>query len=401
MLLAITTATFTAVLFVPPLRAQKFTVLHVFTDQPDGAVPLAGLLIDKKGNLYGTTAGGGTKGPWGTAFEVTTTGQETVLYSFAGSYGENPASGLIPDGKGNVYGTAQFPGSAGGIYQLSASGDRALYTFPENGTQGFDQVGNLVRDAAGNFYGAMAYGGTGSCSLQIGGCGTVYKISPDGQATVLHNFSSDTGGDGWYPQAGLTLAPNGDLYGTTSAGGDRCGTYGCGTVYKVSASGAVNVVFSFSSTGGTNPAAPLIFDSQGNGYGTTLYGGTHGLPGGDGTVFEITKSGQEKVLYNFAGGSDGQYPFAGVVRDAKGNLYGTTHLGGKYSAGTVFMVTPSGTEKVLHVFTGGEDGGIPVAGLTLDPEGNLYGTTSQGGDLQLCSNNVQFVGCGTVFKITP
>ena len=207
--------------------------------------------------------------------------------------------------------------------------------------------------------------------------------------TVLYNFGSQSG-DGTYPLAGLVFDKEGNLYGTATGGG----TYGSGLVFEITSSGTEKVLYSFGnqSTDGANPYGRLVFGKKGNLYGTTYYGGAYG----SGTVFEIATTGKEagteKVLYTFGSQSgDGAKPNAGLVLDKEGNLYGTTFSGGAYGGGTAFEVTPAGTEKVLYSFGGyPEDGYYPSRGLVLDKKGNLYGTASRGG-----AN-----GWGTVFEIT-
>jgi uncharacterized repeat protein (TIGR03803 family) len=203
--------------------------------------------------------------------------------------------------------------------------------------------------------------------------------------TVLYSFCSQNEcTDGAGPYGGLVFDKKGNLYGTAIGGGD----YGYGAVFKVAPSGNETKLYSFSgSPDGASPYAGLVFDTKGNLYGTTYYGG----PSTHGTVFKVAPSGGETVLYSFTGGTDGAYPYAGLVLDKKGNLYGTAQQGGGNNLGTVFKVTPSGKEKVLHSFTRGSDGGNPYAGLIFDKKWNLYGTTEQGG------GNSE----GTVFKVTP
>ncbi len=252
----------------------------------------------------------------------------------------------------------------------------------------------LVQDAQGNLYGTAMHGGLYECQH---GCGTVFKLDTSGNETVLYSFTG--GNDGSYPAAGLVLDAQGYLYGTASAGGgsEGCGydelrqrNYGCGTVFKVSTSGGATALYSFTGTGGdgSDPLSSLIMDAQGNLYGTTNQGGANGY----GTVFELDTSGNETVLYSFTGNTDGAGPSAGLVQDAQGNLYGTTNQGGANDYGTVFEVDTSSNETVLYSFcsqAGCVDGAGPSAGLVQDAQGNLYGTTNQGG-----AN-----GYGTVFKL--
>jgi uncharacterized repeat protein (TIGR03803 family) len=201
------------------------------------------------------------------------------------------------------------------------------------------------------------------------GLGTVYEVGNNGFETVLHSFAG--GSDGAYPQAGLIADATGNLYGTTEQGG----TYGYGVVFKLTAGGSETILYSFSGgTDGAYPFASLIFDSAGNLYGTTTEGGASGL----GVVFKLGTDGTESVLHSF-GGSDGASPYAGVVMDKAGDLYGTTEGGGADGQGVVFKVVPGSSESVLHSFAGGSDGSIPFAGVTMDKAGNLYGTTVAGG----------------------
>jgi uncharacterized repeat protein (TIGR03803 family) len=372
------------------LQAQTFKVIHVFQDYPDGATPWAGLTLDKNGNLYGTTVGGGTEYEAGTVYEISKFGAETVLYTF--SDGQTAPEGpLITDHAGNLYGAAT------NIVRLSTSGQETiLFTFTNN-SEGDDPLGNLVRDPAGNLYGTTKFGGEVQCDL-VGGCGVVYKVTPSGEEIILHAFSGGTDGAG--PTAGLIRNTAGNLYGTTSVGGTGEACYaGCGTVFVVDTADKETVLYDF--TGGPDgsvPSAGLIADAADNVYGTTTFGGQFG----DGVVFKISKTGLETTLHSFSGSPlDGENPYAALVRDVSGNLYGTTFGGGKYQYGTVFRLAKDGTETVLHNFTGGRDGAFPLGGLLLDSKGNLYGTASQGGRLGQCLGNGYSNGCGIVFQITP
>ncbi len=209
--------------------------------------------------------------------------------------------------------------------------------------------------------------------------GTVFKITPAGVESALYAFTG--GNDGVGPEARLIQAADGNFYGTTGTGGPS----NAGTVFKITPAGVESVLYSF--TGGNdggNPVVELIQDTDGNFYGTTPYGG----PSNAGTVFKITPAGIEAVLYSFTGGNDGGTPVAGLIQAADGNFYGTTATGGSSSAGTLFKITPAGVETVLYSFTGGNDGGSPQGRLIQADDGNFYGTTGSGG----LSN------AGTVFK---
>src|SRR5215472_5120278 len=216
------------------------------------------------------------------------------------------------------------------------------------------------------------------------GYGTVFEVTSSGIEKILHSFNVN-GKDGFYPEAGLVRDAKGNLYGTTVYGGAS----NFGTVFEVTSSGTEKVLWSFGTgTDGANPLAGVTLDTNRNLYGTTEYGGVYGK----GTVFELTSSGTEKILWNFGGGADGAYPYAGVIL-SKGILYGTTTAGGAYGSGTVFEVTLSGTETILHSFENNDlDGVTPYGGLVTDTSGNLYGTTLAGGGIGGVA--------GIVFEIT-
>ena len=358
--------------------AQTETVLYSFCAQggnrcTDGANPFAGVVFDQAGNLYGTTANGGAHGR-GVVFKLTPKGKETVLYNFCAhshcTDGQYPAAGLVFDQKGNLYGTT----GSGGLHK-------------KNGT----------------------------CPV---GCGVVFKVTPEGKEIVLYNFCAQSGcTDGGYPSAGVLFDQKGNLYGTTDRGGaynnGSCSS-GCGVVFKLSPEGKETVLYRFCSHNncldGANPEG-VVFDQKGNLYGTTLLGGVHEVCAlgteGCGVVFKLTPKGKETVLYSFCalGGdncSDGQFPNAGLVFDQKGNLYGTSEFGGQSITGTVFKLTPEGKEIVLHSFCAQNDctdGQAPLVGLVVDQKGNLYGTTDLGGGNDHCPSAPD--GCGVVFKITP
>jgi uncharacterized repeat protein (TIGR03803 family) len=399
-----------------------FVVLHTFAGSPtDGASPYAGLVLDPAGNLYGTTGRGGSGGcnnnlGCGTVFKVSSTGAETVLHSFTGGAdGETPLAGLIRDRAGNLFGTtnaggAGCPSSAYGcgvVFELGSNGtEKVLYSFAGGADGANPTYAGLIRDASSNFYGTTAGGGGSTACPDEGGCGTVFKLSPRGAETVLYRFTG--GADGAFPAATLIRDGTGNLYGTAPAGGaqssacpgigagDLAGT--CGVVFELSPTGAESVLHSFTGEDGANPLGGLIQDAEGNLYGTAQYGGASG----NGVVFELVRGAagyDYRVLYSFTGGADGGTPsFAGLIRGRAGDLYGTTLFGGASSAcpggvaecGTVFRLGPTGTETVLHSFSGGADGESPVAGLVRDADGNLYGTAPGGGS-----------GRGVVFRLSP
>ena len=343
----------------------------------------------------------------GTVFKVTGSGTETVQYSFAASGGdaEHPLAGLVRDGKGNWYGTTWNGGANqdGAIFRVSKSGkEKVLYSFVYS-PSGSDPLADLALDGDGNLYGTTWSGGNPNCQ-GFDYCGVLFRLSKTGKYTVLHTFS---GPDGAYPLAGVILDDQGNLYGTTAFGGTGdCNGRGCGTVFKLDRKGKLTLLHNFA--GGSDrecPKGDLVRDAGGN-----LYGTTEGNLPGDicyvgpplqdlyGTVFKVDKFGKETVLHNFVGNDiDGVFPEAGLVRDPEGNLYGTTNSGGPAGAGTVFKVNTGGTETVLYSFMGTTDGSYPVSRLARDKRGNLYGTARLSGDFS-CDYPA---GCGTVFKLSP
>lgn len=403
------------------LQGQTYSIIHSFQGGTDGGSPWATLVRDKAGNLYGTTEFGGIPScdgydrGCGTVFKLDKSGKETVLYRFKG--GKNPAyptvAGVHLDSVGNLYGTTPLGGntkgvcsllgSCGTVFKVDKSGNATvLYRF-KGGADGASPLASLIRDAAGNFYGTTFAGGE-RCSNGSYGCGTVFKVNTTGQVTILHRFKG--GADGAFPVA-VSLLAGGNLYGTTSEGGDpSCNHgFGCGTVFKMDKSGNVTVLYSFTGIDGAGPGPGLIRDSAGNLYGVTESGGTFFW----GNVFKLDPAGHETVLYSFTGGADGSLPYGGLVRDSAGNLYGTTIGGGGdpncfspfgAGCGTVFKLDPTGIETVLHSFHGSpDDGKFPEAGLMRDAAGNLYGTALEGGDPTCVLG--QETGCGVVFKLTP
>ncbi len=368
------------VVATPSARAQTFTVLHNFTGGTDGAYPVAGLARDANGNLYGTTVYGGPSSH-GTVFKVDTNGTESVLYSFTGSPdGAYPYAGLVRDATGNLYGTTYYGGTSGygTVFQVDTSGtESVLYSFTGGTTDGCYPYGGLLQDKAGNLYGT-----TDGCGAS--GQGTVFNLSMAGKETLLHNFAGGSS-DGAYPfWTRLLMDAEDDLYGVTQEGG----TSNDGVVYKLGNNGTFTLLYSFAGgkTAGCYPYGTPAMDSAGNIYGTAEACGASG----DGIVWKVSKVGKEALLHSFArGSSDGEAPLAGVILDAKGNLYGDTWAGGTSGLGTVYELSKKGTMTLLHSFVG-SDGEFPVGGVTLDAEGNLYGTTYEGG-----TGNA-----GTVWRIT-
>lgn len=365
----------------------------------DGGSDLyGGPILDALGNVYGVAESGGIYGQ-GVVYELSPAGSgawtETVLYNFQGARrnqdGANPHATLLADSAGNLYGTTVAGGllsrtchtGCGTVFMLSqASGqwqETVLYRFT-GGVDGSVPYAGVVMDPAGNLYGATIGGGASQA-------GALYKLAPgtDGAWTqsVVYNFPGRPGGAGAYETPTLDAA--GNLYGTTNTGG----THNLGVVYKVTpqadGTGTVELLHSFvGGTDGANPLAGVIFDRQGNLYGTTSYGGT----GNCGIAFVLApnQSGgwSEHLLHTFLGVTyqDGENPNA-LTFDAHGNLYGTTLGGGVDNPGTIFkLVHSSGggwQETVLYSFTAGDDGAYPSSPVVLDPAGRIYGTTLWGG----------------------
>jgi uncharacterized repeat protein (TIGR03803 family) len=401
-------------------------LLYHFKGSSDGENPQAGVTFDSAGNLYGTTYQGGginscTLG-CGTAYALkpTTNGgwTESILHSFSNfNRGVEPEAPLLFDTAGHIFGTAPSGGNGGGvIFRLNHVDGvwnyEAAYTFKlynaKNGSTDGQLPQGLVMDDAGILYGAT--GGGGTCAANpTGGCGTIFKLTPNSgggwSEQILYNFCSQTINclDGAGPLGGLILDSAGNLYGATPAYGAHNG----GTVFKVDPSGVETVLYSFpfkTATDVAYPIGPLLFDAAGNLYGTALDGGTtsSSCPQGCGGVFELspTTGGgwTERVLYLFTGGNDGASPSGGLVTDSA-NLYGTTLFGGSSGFGVVFQLTPttSGPYQLttLHSFQGGSDGIQPPSGLTRDTAGNLYGVAG-GGTLEGGG-----AAGGTVFELSP
>lgn len=397
-----------------PTAAPKFQLVYSFVGPPnggsgaDGVNPVADLVRDPSGNLFGTTQYGGAFAD-GTVFELVNYSgsySEMVLYSFTGTGGDgaSPEGGLVMDSSGNLFGTTTIGGASGfgTVFELANSSggytERVLYNFAGHGDGSLPSSG-LVMDSSGDLYGTSGGGAFGF--------GAVFELA-DSSGTysekLLYSFTN-AGGDGANPMAGLAMDPLGNLYGTTSTGGAS----GWGTVFELvnsSGSYAEKVLYSFKNTGGDGdfPQAGLAMDSSGNLFGTTSSGGVGNAL--DGIVFELVKSAggyTESVLHAFPSTSDdGGNPLAGLLVDSSGDLYGTTSEGGSPSGcncGTVFELAHSSgayTEKVLYHFAG-SDGRAPYAGLITDASGTLYGTTGGGGTGGACDGS----GCGTVFLIRP
>lgn len=285
-----------------------------------------------------------------------------------------------------------------------------LYSFTGGADGGFPDAG-LIADGAGNLYGTTHFGGSSSCANGSIGCGVVFKLDPLGNETLLHTFTG--GADGNEPSAALVRDAAGNLYGTTPYGGNtggNCSSSLCGVVFKLDPLGNETVLYSFTlGADGGYPWGGVIRDASGNLYGTTVFGGAYGY----GVVFKLDPLGNETVLYSFTHGADGAFPYSGLIRDGAGNLYGTTSQGGNtsnscpnggsFGCGVVFELDPAGNETVLYAFPGGASGWSPEAGLVRDRAGNLYGTTPFGGQTtgRCFVPSPPAAGCGVVFKLDP
>lgn len=361
------------------LLAQTFTVLYSFTDAAHAAGPNGPLLLDTAGNLYGTTFGFD-----GAVFKLDTAGNLTVLHTFTGPPdGTMPLGGLVRDGKGNLYGTTFEGGSlchgnntgCGTVFKLDSTGTETVKRRFGGAKLGTFPNADLVLDAAGNLYGTTTQQNV------------VFKLH-GGTYTVLHAFTGIP--DGNTPEGGLIQDEDGNLYGSTSFGG----TFGDGTVFKLNPAGNETILYNF--TGGADgfqPRGDLVRDAEGNLYGATVFSNNFAAHG---TIFKLDPNGHLTVLYTFpSGGAQGDYA-RGLVLDGKGNLYATTSNGINCACGSLFRLNMAGRRRTIHTFTGGTDGGGPTSGLTRDAAGNIYGTTAIGGDLT-CSAPT---GCGVIYKIS-
>jgi len=388
-------------------RAQTFTVLHNFTGGNDGGTPIGSLTLDAAGGLYGTTIAGGAKG-LGTVFRLVRSGNAWQLYVFYAFNGLNnledgisPYAGVVVGPDGFLYGTTHSGGDGNGCMQWHGCGT-VFSLKPGRTVEQWDEIvlhrfgsadgsnpyqGDLVFDRAGNLYGTTRNGG----AYQQG---AVYEMTSNRgiwTETVLHSFGGSP--DGASPLSGIVFDQQGNLYGTTSGGGAN----GWGAIYRLRPSGAgwsEDLLYSFTNgADGGAPAAGLILDAAGNLYGATQGGGS----GGGGTVFELSPEAGDTWSFSTLAGLQGPSsggPNGGLVMDAAGSLYGTTSGDGVDDWGSVFQLTWSNGAwgyHSLHDFTGGMDGGTPESSLVLDANGNLYGTASLGG----------MYGQGVAFKIAP
>jgi uncharacterized repeat protein (TIGR03803 family) len=420
--------------------ASKEIVLASLTAK-GGADPVAGLIMDKAGNLYGTASyGGSAASAGGTVFKLSppaagkTAWSETTLVNFDGPHGQSPSGSLIADSDGNLYGTTSYGGkfNQGTIFKLSpppaGKTEWALTVlFSFKGLDGAQPYAGLLADAAGNLYGTTAGGGPdfGTGNAYANGSGTVFKLAPpapgttDWTETVLFSFAvTNALGQHAYgqdPFGSLIADSAGNLYGTTSIGGTGDGLYG-GTAFKLTRPAArqtawtATVLYEFNPISGTQPFGTFLADKTGNLYGTTNHGGASG-PGGGGTVFELSPpaAGQtawtETVLFSFRNQANGFGNYGSLIAVGAGNLYGTTEYGGPgpYNDGVIYkLAAPAAAKKnwketILATFKG-PNGCYPSAGLIADNMGNFYGATTIGGGTSGCNTTY---GNGVVFKLTP
>jgi uncharacterized repeat protein (TIGR03803 family) len=323
-----------------------------------------------------------------------------VVYSLAGDEdGEYPDTDLIIDSAGNIYGTSVLGGDfgTGTVFQLTPSGSgyvhTVLYSFT-GGADGGQPYKGVTLDAQGNLYGTAVVGGTGGiCAGE--GCGVVYKLTKNGSTwtqSVIYNFTGKS--DGYGPGSGVTFDKAGNLYGTTPTGGAKS----MGVIYELSPSGSswtFKVIHTFSggSDGTGGSAGRLLLDAAGRLYGVCTVGGANGA----GVAYKLTLvqgTWKFQTLYAFKGTPDAGFPYGALSMDSSGNLYGTTYYSGANNLGSVYQLALKGgvwTENLLYSFKGGTDGASPISNVNVDPSGDLYGTTSEGGGR--CS-------CGAIYRLT-
>jgi uncharacterized repeat protein (TIGR03803 family) len=375
-------------------QTYKFSTLYSFPKGGDGPSNIgASLIVDSDGNLYGVSTNGGQYRR-GTIFRVSPTGTLSVLYNFKGSPdGFGPTASLFRDSAGNLYGTTSAGGKLGGcgpepsgcgtVFKLTSAGkETVLYRFTGLTDGGLPNIG-VTADSAGNVYGATLN------EVQAGGDagnGDVYKIDPTGTFTILHSFcfTDPNCGDGQYPVSAPILDASGNLYGGTASGGQ----YGGGTIYQISPSGVESVLYSFASEYESLMWGNLTRDGQGDFYGVTVAESFNDADGGK--IFKVTSSGSETVPYTFCvtppGCPAGDEPEGPIQIDKSGNLYGVVTQGGANGSGGVFKVNTKGAEEIIHSFPAG----FRSYGVVMDAAGNLYGISANGGTYN----------AGEVYKLT-
>ena len=376
---------------IPAQGVATLTMLGSFNNTNNGANPYAPPVRFTDGNLYGVAPYGGTNNS-GVIYQVTTNGQMVTLHAFKGSDGSTPVGRLTPAGDGTLYGTTSSGGTneAGTIFQITTNGVlTTLYSFGAAtnalgyALDGRDCYAGMIQGKDGNFYGVTYDGG-------VSNAGTIFQYSTNGAFTTLYSFTGNGSNDaGAHPYtAPLVEGADGVFYGTASEGG----TNNAGIIFQITADGTLTTLHEFNVTNGRNPYAGLSLGGDGNLYGTTVYGGTNSY----GTAFQITTNGVLTTLFHF-GGADGlRYPEGGLVPGLNNNFYGTTYQStamqnGANSYGMVFQLTANGLLTTLHTFTNGIDGANPYAGVIRDADGNLYGAALYGGNRG---------GYGTVYRLS-
>jgi len=408
--------TLLAFCFTTLTTAQTLTALYNFQG-PDGSAPIGPLVQGTDGNFYGTTSYGGnllecTSAPGcGTVFKVTSTGTLTTLHSFCAQPnckdGAYPLAALVQGADGKFYGTTSAGGnasSAGTVFRITASGKlKTLYAFcPQTKcTDGSTPVG-LIRATDGNFYGVTESGGNSNSLCYPNGCGTLFRITPQGKFTEIYNFCSQPNcSDGDLPSGNLVEGTDGNLYGATAIGGTGGPPSGAGTIFRITTGGLLTTIYSFcpsrNCTDGSSPNG-VIQGGAGNFYGTTLGGGG---PENAGTAFSVTPSGTLTTLYVFCSlhnCQDGFYPAGSLVQATDGNFYGVTIYGGTYAGGEIFNVSAGGTFDLVYAFDG-TGGAYPSSGPVQGTDGSFYGVATMGGNSPENCNNYQ-TGCGTVYNLS-
>jgi uncharacterized repeat protein (TIGR03803 family) len=354
----------------PSAQAGTFSTLHGFKGSPDGQNSFSGLIQDASGNLYGTTLYGGTSFA-GVVFEVSASGTETVLYNFTGTTdGADPLDPLLIDSSGNLYGTTYSGGASnfGVVFKVDSSGtESVLYSFEGGTSDGCYPAGGLIADSSGNLYGM-----TSSCGAS--NYGTVFKLTPSGQETTLHSFAGGAT-DGASPYYGrLLMETGGNLVGLTSYGGAD----NLGALFQLTPAGKLTVLHSFAggTADGCYPYGSVAMDKAGNFYGTTEECGKSDF----GIVWKVSAKGAETILHSFAGTkTDGSYPYAGVVMDTSGNLYGDAAAGGANFSGVLYELSKTGKLTLLHSFSNTTDS-TPFGSILRNAKGVIYGTTEGNGE---------------------
>ena len=340
--------------------------LSTFTSAADGQTPASTPILGLDGNLYGTTYAGGSNGT-GTLYKVTPAGVRTVLHAFGGGTdGSTVLGGLVQAADGTLYGTTSNGGSAtnGTVFKATTAGVVTVIHSFTGGAGGAVPYAGVSIGQDGNLYGTTAFGGSYNK-------GTVFRVTPSGERTVLHEFGGP--GDGQSPKAEPIQGADGKLYGVAGAGGVN----GNGMIYTLGLDGTYAAVYSFAATGdGRGPTGRLLPLADGSFYGTTYYGGSRDA----GTIFKLSATGAVSVLHSFGAAGDGQNPYAGLILGRDGQLYGTSNGGGSKASGTVFRYPLGGAESVVYSFSGAGDGRFPTAGLVQASNGALYGACQYGGD---------------------